>query len=251
MAAITSFKQIVPQYQRENLYDYGLPFSEKLAENLEAIKSRTFFNIRRLPSMIIIDGGSGLGKTTLAVLIGSYLEGRLFDMRQKGEGTDRFLEAVEFCIANKRQVVIYDEAGDFERKATMTKANRAINRVFDIYRTFGIVVIVCLPYLGKLDSGPFDNKIPRLLIHLIKGNDKYSTFAGYSLVGMLWIRHHLKVMERKYPIKERAYSNVEPNFYGQVKRPPSWLQKQIDDSSDAGKLREFKTAIKNIKEAKT
>lgn len=245
----STFKDIIPRYDADCLYDCQLPFSKKLAENLEAIKQRTYINIRKLPSMIILDGGSGLGKTTLALVVASYLEGRQVDMKQKGEGTARFLDAVDYCIKNRKKVVIYDEAGDFERKATQTKANRAINRVFDVYRTYGIVVIVCLPFFGKLDEGPFDNGIPRLLLHLFEGNDNYSTFKAYSLVGMLWIRHHLKMMTRKYPIKARAYDRVDCNFFGRLKRPPDWFQKMIDKSSDAGKERELAAAMKKAKEA--
>lgn len=246
-----TFKNIIPRYEAAALYKCNLPFSLKLAENLEEVKKRTYLNRRRLPSMITIDGGSGLGKTTLAFLIASYLEGKMIDPKQKGEGTERFLESVEYCIAHKRKVVIYDEAGDFERKATQTKANRAINRVFDVYRTYGIVVIICLPYLGKLDNGPFENQIPRLHLNVFQGNDNYSTFRAYSLVGMLWIRHNLKIMERKYPIKARAYDRVDCNFYGRVKRPPDWFQALIDKSSDAGKERELSAVMKKVKEAKT
>lgn len=245
---ISDFKQIIPRYSEGCLYPHGLPFSKELGLNLEAIKKRTYLNRRRLPSMIIIDGGSGLGKTTLATVVGSYLQGSLIDLKnQKGEGHESFLRATDWCIENKKRVVIYDEAGDFERKATQTKANRAINRVFDTYRTFGIIVILILPYLGKLDNGPFDNQIPRLLIHLFDGNDAYTSFSCYSLPGMLWIRHHLKLMERKYPIKARAYDRVTPNCYGHFKRPPDWLQKKIDESSDEGKVKEIKKALKEAK----
>lgn len=245
---ITDYRQIIPRYSEACLYEHGLPFSKELALNLEAIKKRTYYNRRRLPSMVIIDGGSGLGKTTLAHAVASYLEEQEIDLdNQKGEGYEKFLKAAEWCIEHKKRTVIYDEAGDFERKATQTKANRAINRVFDTYRTFGIVVILILPYLGKLDNGPFDNQIPRLLIHLFEGNDNYTSFACYSLPGMLWIRHHLKMMERKYPIKSRAYDRVTPNCYGHYKRPPDWLQDIIDRSSDAGKRQEIKKAMKEAK----
>lgn len=246
---LIGFRSIFDKYNESCLYSNGLPFSSKLAENLEAIKKRTYYNRRRLPSMVIVDGMSGLGKTTLAALIGSYLQGEPIDLKnQKGEGYERFLECLPWCIENKKKVIIYDEAGDFERKATQTKANRAINRVFDTYRTFGIVVIVILPNVGVLDSGPFDKGIPRLLVHLFDGNDNYTEFSGYSLVGMMWVRHHMQIMARKYPIKQRAYDRVAPNFYGHVKRPPEWFQSIIDRSSDAGKLVEIKKALTKAKE---
>lgn len=243
------FKEIIPRYEYENLYQDGMPFSRKLAENLEEIKKRTFENRRKYPSMIIIDGYSGLGKTTLSFLVASYMEGKLISPEQKGEGINKFLKAVAWSIAHKRKVAIYDEAGDFEKKAFATKANRLLNRVFDIYRKYGIVVIVCLPYMGQLDNGPFQKHIPRLLLHLKEGTENQTRFWAYSLLGMLWVRHHLENMKRKNPVLEQAYSRVHPNFYGTIKRPPPWFQRMIDESSDQGKDKEFEAAMKKAEEA--
>ena len=52
------------------LYKHGLPFSEKLAENVKDLIARIDLN---KASLIVIDGGVGEGKTTLAVHIADYV----------------------------------------------------------------------------------------------------------------------------------------------------------------------------------
>jgi len=246
-----TFKEIWPGYPQTNLYDkYNLPFSYDLAVNLEDSKERTYKNPRHKPTMIVIDGQSGTGKTSLAVLVASYLQGSPIDLdNQIGQGADNFVKCVEWAIQNGKKIVIYDEAGDFNKKATLTKANAAINRVFETYRTFGIIIIICLPNIGVLDNGPFDNGTARILINLFEGRPNYTAFRVYSLAGMLWIRHHMSQMARKYPIKQRAYARVTPNIYGYVKKLPAWLQNKIDLTSTAGKKVELAKAFKKIKEA--
>lgn len=242
-----NFQEIIPGYEKNCLYENGFPFTWELVLNLEDLKKRTYDNPRHLPSMIVFDGVSGYGKTSGAALVASYLQGSKIDLhKQIGQGAKNFSERVEWCIANNKRVVIYDEAGDFSRKATMTRANAAINRVFDTYRTFAIIVIVCMPDITKLDNEPFDKSIPRLLINLCEAHGTYTSFRAYSLKGMLWIRHNWKKFNN--PIKEYAYTRVIPNFRGHIKKLPDALQAEIDAISSAGKVKEINKSFKKISE---
>ena len=234
------WKKVFPDYDDKRLYPNGLPFSEELLLNLEEVKKRTFYNPRHLPSAIVIDGASGLGKTTLAFLIGSYLQGSPLDMDfQRGIGIKEFLAKAIWVIKNNKKVIIYDEAGDFERKATNTKASRVLNRFFDLYRTFAIVPIIVLPSFLKLDSGLFINKIPRFLIHLKGGDDNATYYDGYSLAGMMKIRHYFYYNQRFIPILEDVFKKFQPTFRGGFLKPPDNVLGLVDKKSDDGKLLEL------------
>jgi len=186
----------------------GLPFEYLLSEDLEAQKERIKGNFA---SMIIIDGAIGQGKTTLAVHIADYLTGSKINFKnQLGMGGEQFQEKLQICHDNKLIVCIYDEAGDFDRRGSLTKFNRQINRVFDTYRAYKIIVILILPCFNVLDNSLFDKQIPRLLLNCYGRTQKYGSFRAYSLYRMYYLRTKLS----KMTVKPQAYSSTSPNYHG-------------------------------------
>jgi hypothetical protein len=219
--------------QKPYKYNHGLSFSTKLAENLDNLKDRT--QNKKKASLIIIDGGVGEGKTTLAVQIAEYLqEGQIDFTKQIGMGGQQFVDRVTVCFSEKLPVVIYDEAGDFNKRGALTKLNAMLNRVFETYRAFKIVVIVCLPNFNVLDNQLFENKIPRLLLHNRGRTDRQGNFRAYGLYRMMYIKHHMK--NQKIAVKEVAYDMVQPNFVGHFLDLVPERSKALDKLSTAGKL---------------
>jgi hypothetical protein len=211
-------------------YKHGLPFEPILAKNIDALVQRIKMG---KAVMIIIDGGVGEGKTTLAVHVADYINKDLVDLDvQLALGGEQFTGKLKICYERKEVVIIYDEAGDFNKRGALTKFNALLNRVFETFRAFRIIVITVIPDFNKLDNNLFDNKIPRLLLHLSNRKESYGHFRAYSLNNMLWLRWHMK----KQVVKEAAFKRVQPNFYGWFLNLPPNRAKQLDSISTKGKI---------------
>lgn len=196
------------------LYNSGLPFSSgsldnaNLPENLDDLQSR--INSKKA-SLVIVDGGVGEGKTTLAVEVAEYIQKSPLNFRkQYAIGGLQFQEKLQICIDSDLHVIIYDEAGDFNSRGALTKFNQMLNRVFETYRTFKILVILVLPNFGVLDDSLFSKQIPRLLLHCSDRNDYYGNYDGYSLWRMYYIRKKMK----KLTVPPHAYTLTTANFSG-------------------------------------
>jgi len=137
-------------------------------------KLRTFLHKQKkdrieknLASIIIIDGMMGTGKTTLGIRSLEEYQGRkqINYKVQYAVGGKDFMKKLQLCIDNKYSVIIYDEAGDFSKKTTLAKINRTIDRIFQIYRTFKILVIIILPSFTDLDKGIYKRGVVRAVIN--------------------------------------------------------------------------------------
>lgn len=190
------------------LYSNGKPFSDGLSENIADLRKRID---RKKASLMIIDGGVGEGKTTLAVHCAEEFQGFKLDFRrQYAMGGVEFQEKLQMCIDSGLGVIIYDEAGDFNKRGSLTAFNQQMNRVFETYRTFKILVILVLPYFGILDDSIFHKQIPRLLLNCYGRTSKYGNYRGYSLYRMFYLKENF----RTSIVVPQAYSKVRPNFYG-------------------------------------
>lgn len=189
-------------------YKNGLPFHKGLDVNLTALKDRIDMN---KASLMIISGAVGEGKTTLAVHCAEYYQGSKIDFKKQiAYGGEQFQEKLQICIDDKNIVLIYDEAGDFNTRGSLTNFNQQINRVFETFRTFKIFIILCLPNFAVLDSSLFDKAIPRLLLHVYNRGMTYGSYKGYSLNRM----YYLKEKMRKITVPPQAFGIVGANLYG-------------------------------------
>lgn len=218
---------------RRVLYGNGLPFSQKLAENLQDLTLRVKKN---KASLIIIDGGVGEGKTTLAVEVADFIQGAEISLVDKApqiaQGGQEFMKKLRACYELKKKAVIYDEAGDFNRRGALTRFNAMLNRVFETFRAFQIVVILVLPSFDVIDNDLYDKNIPRLLLHCHERGDSYGQFSGYSLYRMMYIKHMMK----KLVVKSHAYQRVDQNFRGEFLNLSREREKQLDRLSTKSKL---------------
>jgi len=231
----------------EYVYDSsGLPFDKKLGENVRTLLKRID---EKKASLIIIDGGVGSGKTTLAVHLVNYVNSlrdkskislEIKNHPQLSLGGEEFAGCFRVCHNEKLPVIIYDEAGDFSRRGAITKFNMMINRFFETYRGFKILVIICLPNFNVLDNQIFDNQIPRMLIHIEKRNMNQGSYKVYSLSQMNWIRYWFDKLPKG--AKHKAYGNVQPNAYGQFKNLSPDMEKALDKLSTYGKKQLLKTS---------
>lgn len=210
-------------------YKHNLPFSETTRKTLESQQKRIKKN---KASLIIVDGGVGEGKTTLAVHLADFLNGSPISFsKQLGLGGEEFQEKLRICFDLKLPVVVYDEAGDFNSRGALTQFNRSINRIFDTYRAFKIIVIIVLPNFGVLDQPIFDKKIPRILFHC-NTRLKQGNYSVYSLKRMMYIKYKMK----KIVVPYEAYKFTSPNHRGHFLDLDPKRSKELDELSTKGKL---------------
>lgn len=231
-------------------YKHGQPFSEILSVNIKDGLDRVKL---KKATCIIIDGGVGEGKTTLAVEIADYINElngfKEVDLTEQGNkqvamGGKDFSTKMRLCFQNKLPVIVYDEAGDYARKQAMTGFNAYLNRIFETYRAFKIVVIICLPNQYILDNTLFDNKIPRMLLHLYGRTANQGNFKGYSLTKMFYIRGLMRKIENKnYAYSEKVNAC---NFYGHFLDLSPERSKLLDKLTIKGKIDVLKSKEKDM-----
>lgn len=221
------------------LYEHGLPFSQILAQNLDAQLKRIE---NRRASLLIIDGGIGTGKTTLAKQIVDYVNQKnklppcsllIKHHPQLALGGKEFSGLFRICHKDNYPVIVYDEAGDFSKRGAISQFNMMINRIFETYRGFKIMVIICLPNFNILDNQLFDNQIPRMLIHIDNRSQYSANLKCYSLNSMNWIRYWFEKLPKG--AKHKCYSKVEPNFYAHFLNLPPEQERMLDKLSTHGK----------------
>jgi hypothetical protein len=212
------------------MYKNGLRFDDTLAKNLDSEKKRVDMN---KASLLIIDGGVGEGKTTLSVECAEYYQGCECNLKnQYALGGEEFMEKLQICYDNNMIVVIYDEAGDFNKRGSLTRFNQQLIRVFQTFRAFKILVILTLPNFNVIDNSLFDMKVPRMLLHCNKRTLSQGNYSGFSLYRMQYIKHKMQ----KLVIPEYAYTQVVPNFRGHFLDLSTERAKELDKISTAGKL---------------
>jgi hypothetical protein len=189
--------------------------------------------------LIILDGGVGEGKTTLLCHILNYINYKHdlppidYDGDQLGLGGVEFLKKLRGCYEKKFPCIGYDEAGDFNRRSSLTSFNAMLNRTFETFRAFKCIIVIALPNFAVLDQQLFDNRIPRLLIHLKTRSNNYGNFTAYDLQSMEWLKFHMS----KLPIKAYAWSKVFPNFHGHFLNLEPEESKKLDQVSTKNKIK--------------
>jgi hypothetical protein len=154
------------------------------------------------------------------------------DGAQLALGGIQFLKNIRICFENKLPCVGYDEAGDFNRRGSLSNFNAMLNRTFETFRAFKCIVVLGLPNFNVLDNQLFDNQIPRMLLHLHDRTQLYGNFKAFDLEGMNWLRYWM----HKSPIKSYAWQHVFPNFQGHFKDLSSERSAELDKLSTKNKL---------------
>lgn len=221
------------------VYNNGLPFSagthptankDTLAYNLDVLAQRVY---NGKATLIIVDGGLGEGKTTMSVHLADYYTKQPIVFEENiFMGGEKFIKGLKVCFSKGHVVIVYDESGDFDKRGSLTRLNKTLGRVFDIYRAFRIIVVLCLPNFLVLDNSLFNKNIPRMLIHCHSRSGNQGNFSVYDLTRMLWIRKRAE----KAVIKYDAYKMVQPNFRGHFKNLPPDRSRLLDKYSTQGKL---------------
>jgi ABC-type oligopeptide transport system ATPase subunit len=190
--------------KRINAFQYNL---DQIYERIE----------KRLPSLIIIDGGSGQGKSTFGTEIVDYYNNKKglppinLTGVQYAKGGKDFTKKLRQAHADKYPAIIYDEGGDLNRKTTLSKFNRTMDMVFNQLRIYDLVIILITQSVGYLENDLFTKGIVRMLINCYgRTNLTKSYFRAYELDRINYLRQAIK--KEVTPIK--AYQKITANNYG-------------------------------------
>lgn len=223
---------------KQRTYNNGYPFTggeykpgvDLHAHNLNLLRQRVE---NRKATLIIVDGGLGEGKTTLAVHLADYYQGKTIDFKEQVfMGGEQFLKGMKVCYEKKLVVAVYDEGGDYAKRGALSRLNKMMGRLFDIFRAFQIIVIVVLPSFLVLDNELFDKNVPRMLIHCHGRTKNQGGFSVYDLTRMMYIREYAK----KAVIKSDAFKRVQPNYRGHFLDLAPGRSRELDKYSTGGKL---------------
>lgn len=237
------------------LYKNGMPwqrdeFTQCLTEQNE---KRIHIN---MPSVLLIDGGQGQGKTTLALHICDYYNKlarlppadlRIKNHPQLGLGGVEFTSNFNKCNKLGLPCIIYDEAGDYSRASTLTFFNYQMSKLFQKIRSAKIIVLILLPNFNILDNRLFDDEIIRGAIHC-EGRHitvNYGNFRVYDMDQLSWVRYWFN----RLPSARRkdSYKSVSPLFHSHFKNLPITRAKQLAILSDFGKESERQEAEINMR----
>ena len=209
----------------------GKPINGSILKNIEDLKTRVQQNNKA--AVIIIDGGVGEGKTTLAVHLADEYQNAEIDLeKQYAFGGIEFAAKLEKCFNERLPVVIYDEGGDFTKRQALSGFNKNMLRLFEVFRAFGIMVIVVLPNFSVLDEHLFNLKLPRMLLNCHNRSNRSGNYRAYSLKRMMYIKEFMK----KNVIKEKAYKVIQPNFRGHFLDLPKDRAEKLNKICLKGKL---------------
>lgn len=205
-------------------------FDTSILKSLNAIKQRIELN---KAAMIIVDGGVGEGKTTLATKIAEWYEPGWFNHIQNllAIGGSDFTKKLEYAYTKGHRVVVYDEAGDFASRGALTNFNKNLNRVFETYRSTQILVILCLPDFDDLDKSLMKKRVARLLVHTHGRSKSYGRFKFYSLWRMWYLKDKMKNLQ----VPPQAYQMQIPNGRGLFKDHPKDKREILAKISNKGK----------------
>ncbi len=136
--------------RRQKELPYTLP--EKIRDLMEVFEFA--INKKNTSAVIIVDGRSGMGKTTLANQIAKYIDGD-FGLHKLHYNPTTFKSGGNGKIgleqAKQGDVILFDEAMQLSSRASLTEINRAIVIAMSMIRSKNIVVIFCINSIFDLD----------------------------------------------------------------------------------------------------
>lgn len=139
----------VERTKHENL-GYALPVA--LRSILDGFKNA--IHHKNTSAVLIVDGRSGMGKSTLSFQIGKYCDPD-FNLHKIHWLPETFLNGEDGKIglsqAKKGDVIIFDEGMILSSRASMSAVNRMIVMAMSMIRSKNIIVIFCVNSIFDLD----------------------------------------------------------------------------------------------------
>jgi hypothetical protein len=182
--------------------------SKQLLEDIKVVKSLVGEDN---PAVLIIDGPLGTGKTTLGAQIGDEFNGLIPFEQFIGMGNRQFSKVYD---ENKKKIqcILYDEAGDYSRVGSITRTVQNLNRIFDTFRQYKLVIVLILPRFYWLQSHIFELGVVKILINCKKRKHKeYTELRVYYPDRIDWLVTQADNLKKMRMPQKLVYGRVRPN----------------------------------------
>jgi nucleoside-triphosphatase THEP1 len=245
-----------------HLYENGTPFQaySQINENIDDLIIR---KNEHKPCLLLIDGMPSSGKTTIGVQLMDIIN-KKHDLPQVnlnspkeaiqiGTGAEEFIQKLRQAAEEGQPIIMFDEAGEYNRRGWNTKLNKILDSIMDTFRAYNIIVIMVLHDFTELPKHIWNVKLPTMLIHLKERTGNEGSSQWYDLKDMYWIIHNRK--QQVFP--EDAYKLQTPVFRTHFKNLSEIRSQQLDKLSTTAKRNKLQGAeikvqgllyIKDIKE---
>lgn len=202
-------------------------FSSHLAKNLDNYVNGVMN--RNTSAVWIIDGRSGLGKTTVSSQIGCYVSRKVAEWKNKkrplenGEKhkpkftlnsycwtPDKFIEILK--EAEEGDIIIMDESMILSNRSAMSQYNRAVIIMMSMIRSKKLFIIFNINSVFDLDKNLALHRAD-MLIHLYAVNDRFAARGRYFVVPSAKGRlKNLYIIGKKYYSYNKAQSAFNDKF---------------------------------------
>ena len=173
-------------------------------------------------AVFIIDGRSGLGKSTLACQLGCYINLQNRKYMKKETRTPKFSldnlcwtpeKLIELLKnAQKGDVIILDESMILSNRSAMSEMNKAVVIMMSMIRSKQIFVIFCANSLFDLERNLPLHRAD-LLVHLYAVDDKFASRGRYFVVPSAKGRlKYLFINGKKFYDYSRAWPAFRDHF---------------------------------------
>ena len=196
--------------------NYSKPISyymdDRLKRNID-LKIIPSLHKKDKDCVLVIDGGEGTGKSTLAGQIGKYVDNTL-NLKRITFSPEEFRDAV--LKAKKGQCIIYDEAfTGLSSRASLSGINRVLVSLMMQMRQKNLFIILVLPTFFLLDKYAALFRT-RALIHVYenKGIRGYFRLYNHRLKKMLYIMGKQTYSYSAKGMKKPVYTKFKGRFYG-------------------------------------
>ena len=190
-------------------------------------------------TVIAIVGKVGVGKSNLALHMLEYWNQKINgkcdpeDIKNMCLNREDFMKRLSNC--KKKEMIIYDEAGDISSRSALDKFNKQLMVAYQIIRGDNLFTVLVLPDIWDLDSY-FRNKRIKGLFY-VKERGKVAFWNRDKIEGILAINQY-------YPIKN--YFAVSPDFTDTYPIYKGAMQDNYKELKE-NKLLEFRKNLLNEK----
>jgi len=192
----------VEERLRVNALPYKLP--KKLTEILDGFKWA--IHSRNQSAVMIVDGRSGMGKTTISFQSATYMT-KSFNLDNVHFTPDSFLEGL--TTMKKGDVIVFDEAMLLSSRAALSTINRMIVIAMSMIRSKNIFVIFNVNSIFDLDRNLALSRADLLLNCYGDSLTDKGRFLAFFKAGDGWDRIKMLYIQGK---KFYSYSQPKANF---------------------------------------